>query len=102
MIAASGVSGNRCVGHFRSKRVGHIMGNTWPDLTLDLEPISVRSLLCAIAADRHAAPPAGVTPGSIDEEKRTGRSLASLHVGEVCFADEVCKRSRDRKEQRLG
>ena len=60
-----------------------------PTLTLPLEPISVSSLLCAIAADCHAAPPARMTAGSIDEEKRTGRSLASFHVGEVLCADEV-------------
>ncbi len=46
-------------------------------------------LFGAIAADRHAAPPARMTAGSIDKEKRAGRSLASFQVGEVLQADEV-------------
>jgi hypothetical protein len=71
-------------------------------LTLSLEPISVRSLFCAIAANRHTAPPAPMTVGSIEEEKGTGWSLASFHIGEVLYADEVRERSRYWKEQRLG
>jgi hypothetical protein len=67
-----------------------------------LEPISVSSLFCAIAANRHTAPPAPMTVGSIEEEKRTGWSLASFHIGEVLYADEVRERSRYGKEQRLG
>jgi hypothetical protein len=41
---------------------------------LPLEPISVSSLLCSVAADCHAAPPSRVASGSIDEEKRAGQS----------------------------
>jgi len=40
--------------------------------------------------------------GPIDEEKCAGWPLASFHVGEVLGADEICQRSSDRKEQRLG
>jgi hypothetical protein len=87
---------------FRSKRIRHIIWNTLPNLALHLEPISVRSLFCAIAADCHAAPPARMTAGSINEEKGTGRSLATFHVREVLHADEVRERSRYGKEQRLG
>src|SRR5271156_3501573 len=65
-----------------------------PTLTPPLEAISVSSLFCAIAANRHTTPPARMTMGSIDEEKRTGRSLASFHIGEVLCADEVRERSR--------
>jgi hypothetical protein len=60
-----------------------------PTPTLPLEPISVSGLFCSIAADRHAAPPARVMPGSIDKDQCAGWSLASFHVGEVLCAGEV-------------
>jgi len=47
-----------------------------------LNTLPVGGLLCSIAADRHTAPPSRMASGSIDEEKRAGRPLASFHVGE--------------------
>jgi len=40
-----------------------------------------------------------MTVGSIEEEKRTGWSLGSFHIGEILYADEVRERSRYWKEQ---
>jgi len=66
-----------------------------------LSSLPVRGLLRPIPADRHAAPPSHTTSSSIDEQKRAGRPLASLHVGEVLCAYKVCQRLCYRKEQRF-
>ena len=81
---------------FRSRR---IFGVLFPDL---LSTLAISSLLRAIAADCHAAPPARRPSGAIDEEKRTGRPLACFQIGEVLGADEVRQGSRYREEQRFG
>ena len=79
---------------FGSKRVEYGMPMLDRPKLMPLEPVSVRRLFCSIATDRHAAPPSGMTSGSIDEEKRAGRPLASFHLGEVLCADELRQRPR--------
>src|SRR6516225_729978 len=64
--------------------------------------MAVSRLLRAIAADRHAAPPPRMTSRMVGEEKRTGRSLASLHVAKIFRADKLRKCLSDRYEQGLG
>ena len=67
-----------------------------------MSPLPVRRLLCPIAADGHAAPPARVASGSINEKERAACALASLHVGEILGADKIGQQSREREKQRLG
>ncbi len=47
------------------------------------EPIAVRGLFGAIAADRHAAPSSCPPPGTVGEHQRATMSLARFHVGEI-------------------
>src|SRR5260370_40865316 len=62
-----------------------------------LDPIPVRCLLRAIAADRHAAPPSGMAPRVVRELQRAGRAFAGLHVGKVLRTDEPSQRLSDGK-----
>jgi hypothetical protein len=56
-----------------------------------LKPISVSGLFRSVATHGHAAPSSRMTAGSIDEEKRAGRTFAGFHVGEILRADEIRK-----------
>jgi hypothetical protein len=60
----------------------------------------MRRLLCAIAADRHAAPPAPPASRLIHEHERARPALAGLHLREILFADEFRQCFPDRQEQR--
>jgi hypothetical protein len=83
----------------RFNLIGH--GLAFP-LSFPLSTLSVRGLLCPIAAGRHAAPSSPMAAGPIEKEKRTGRPFASFHIGEVLGADEVRERSCEWEEQRFG
>src|SRR5262249_8243950 len=72
-----------------------------PPLSLRLETTAVGCLLRAVAAGRHAAPPARVTARVIGEEKSTGRAFAGLHLGKVLRGDEAGQRLPDRQEKRV-
>ena len=67
-----------------------------------LEPIAVRGLFGAIAADRHAAPPSRPSPGTVGEDERAALSLAGSDVGEVLVAHAPRQRFADRQQQGLG
>ena len=65
------------------------------------EPIAVRGLFGAIAADRHAAPSSCPPPGAVGEHQRATMSLARFHVGEIFFTHELCQRLAYRQQQRF-
>jgi len=69
---------------------------------LVLEPVAVRGLLGAIAADRHAAPSPRPPPGTVGEHQRAAMSLARFDVGEVFFTHKPCQDLADRQQQRFG
>src|SRR5262249_5636461 len=66
-----------------------------------LEPVAVRSLLGAIAADRHAAPSSRPPPRAVGKHQRAAMSLARFDVGEVFFTHKLRQRLADRQQQRL-
>src|SRR5215470_9468668 len=66
-----------------------------------LEPVAVRSLLGAIAADRHAAPSSRPPPRAVGKHQRAAMSLARFDVGEVFFTHKLRQRLTDRQQQRL-
>jgi len=55
---------------------------------LVFEPITVRGLLGAIAADRHAAPSSCPPAAMVGEHQRAAMSLACFHIGEILLAHE--------------
>src|SRR6478672_5308540 len=67
-----------------------------------LESMSMRSLLRAVAADRHAAPPSRTGTRVVSEQERAGRAFAGLHVGKVLRADEPCQCLADGEQKRIG
>jgi hypothetical protein len=52
-------------------------------------------LLGSIATNGHAAPAAGATVGSIEEQQGAGGAFTRLHVDEVFIANEVADRPRN-------
>src|SRR3954467_8857555 len=71
-------------------------------LMLLLQPVSVSSLLRAIAAERHAAPPSRPAARMVGKEKRAGRSFAGLHVRKIFRTSKLGQRLADRGEQGFG
>src|SRR6516165_11963358 len=53
--------------------------------SLLLQSVAVCGLLGAVAADRHAAPSARPSPGSVGEHQRAALSFTGFHVGEILF-----------------
>src|SRR5215813_8618908 len=66
-----------------------------------LEPVAVRSLLGAIAADLHAAPPSPPPSRMVGEHQRAAMSLTGFDVGEVFFTHKLRQRLADRQQQRV-
>jgi hypothetical protein len=60
------------------------------------------NLFRAVAADRHAAPPAGAAARVIGKCQSAGRALARFYIREVFLAHELRQRFSDRQQQRLG
>jgi pimeloyl-ACP methyl ester carboxylesterase len=60
----------------------------------------MRRLLRAVAANCHAAPAPRPAPGLICEQKRAGRALARLYVGEIARAHKPRKGFGDRPRWR--
>jgi hypothetical protein len=65
---------------------------------LALEPVAVRGLFGAIAADRHAAPSSRPPPGTVGEHQRAAMSLARFHIREIFFTRELRQRFADRQQ----
>jgi len=64
-----------------------------------LEPVAMRGLFGAVAANRHAAPSSRPPPRAVHEDQRAAMSLARLQVGEVFFTHEFRHRFADRQQQ---
>ncbi len=62
------------------------------------EPLAVRGLLGAIAADRHAAPSSRPAPRTVGEHQGAAMALARFDVGEIFFTDESRQRFADRQQ----
>jgi hypothetical protein len=56
---------------------------------LVLEPVAVRGLFSAIAADRHAAPSSRLHPRMVGKHQGAPMSLTSFHAGEIFFTYEL-------------
>jgi hypothetical protein len=65
------------------------------------DPIAVRGLFGAIAADRHAAPSSRSPARMIGKQQRTALSFAGSHAGEIFLTHEFRQRFADRQEQRF-
>ena len=65
---------------------------------LVLEPVAVRGLFGAIAANCHAAPSSHLTPRMIGEHQRAVMSFASFHAGEIFFTHKLRQHFGDRQQ----
>jgi hypothetical protein len=61
--------------------------------------MSMSGLLCPVAADGHAAPPARTTARAVNEDQRAGRTFTRFHVCEILLAHESRQGFPDRQEQ---
>src|SRR5262249_8059049 len=68
-----------------------------PVSALRFHPIAMRGLFGAVAADRHAAPPARASACVVGEHQRAAVTFACLHIGEVFLADKSGERFPDRQ-----
>jgi hypothetical protein len=66
-----------------------------------LEPVAVRGLFGAIAADRHAAPSSRASARMVGEYQRAARSLACFDAGEVFVTYKSRQNFTDRQQQRF-
>ena len=66
-----------------------------------LHSLSVCSLFGAISANGHTAPASGTRSGPIEEEKRTGLTLARFYTREILRADQLRHRLGDWNKQGL-
>jgi len=77
---------------------------TAPDLKfvslspLVLEPVAVRGLFGAIAADRHAAPSSCLHPRMVGKYQGAPMSFTSFHAGEIFFTHELGQCSANRQQ----
>jgi hypothetical protein len=55
---------------------------------LVLEPVTVRGLFCAIAADRHTAPSSRLHPRMVSKYQGASMSFASFYAGEIFLTHE--------------
>jgi hypothetical protein len=72
-----------------------------PHMLMRLDTMSVRCLLCSVAANRHVAPAPRMTPRMVGENERAGQPLTRLHVRKVRRADQLSQRLCDGEQSAL-
>lgn len=66
------------------------------------EPLPMCGNFRAIAANRHAAPPPGMSACVIDKQQCATRTFARFHLREILVAHELRQCLRNRHQQRFG